>query len=79
MFRVSGTNFATKNHDKNENTAKIANGPPTLLWNKARIVRKNCETMKFATQLVADPMSVPIPRTDSGKISPINNQAIGPP
>ena len=53
----------------------MANGPPR---NKARIVRKNCETMKFATQLVADPMAVPIPRTDSGKISPINNQAIGP-
>lgn len=59
-------------------TAKTPKGPPTLLWKTANKTKKNCDTKKFPIQLAAEPIDDPIPRTDIGKISPINNQAIGP-
>ena len=64
--------------DRAENTPKIANGPPTLLPNASSSTRKNWETMKLPSQFAAEPKEEPMPRTLSGKISPISTQAIGP-
>ena len=71
-------NFKTNGIAMNENIAKIPKGPPTLLWKRARIIKKNCVTTKFPNQFAADPNEAPIPRTLNGNISPISTQAIGP-